>query len=39
MRLLVANASLLLGNVSSIAAYISCTRSPCDIVYNCGYSG
>jgi hypothetical protein len=37
MRLPVANASLLLGNVSSIAAQISCVMSPCDIAHSCGH--
>lgn len=39
MRLLFANASLLLGRVSSIAAEISCVMFPlCSIAHNCGHS-
>lgn len=38
MWLLVEN-TLLLGNVSCIAAKISCVRSPRDVVHSCGHSG
>ena len=38
-RLLVANTSLLLGSISSIASEISCVRFPlCGIAHNCGHS-
>lgn len=40
MRLPVENVSMLLGNLSSIAAKSSCVRSQCDMVpHSCGHSG